>query len=372
MPPTGFEPVSEPCFHGFFLSKNRVERALSLAGLDDRGTGKQFLTRFKKILHKGYKAGQLPHPMALDTLFTYTPFAADPQTGAFTEASYDRYLHEGGIRNVLKMLVTEPFETALKKAAGATFNFDDLTITKKMQLKKSTSWQKIYDKTKTFLEIRADDSRASGIEGLKYVQGAGYCIAADLIGKEIGARIQEFTTASEYPQLSGWERRKKGTCLREIYIPERNYAEITKENAKVCQSVKIFVSSLEDEVLKPYIDANRTWLSQQTGYDKQENIPPEDKSPVIRLRPIAPQKFAIIKLSRVEEPKYEQIINSFTAELETLKEEPSALSQLYRITIQDNQVLVNIKKTCERLATLYKENTLIKARHNIEFSYSVE
>ena len=111
--------------------------------------------------------------MTLDSTFEFTPFEYDPTTGEFTQEAYERYMLDGGLRAALESLVKEPFQEALKESRRDIFSFGELELRKGEHTRTTTSWKKIYEKLKTFLEIRADDSRAAGLPGLKLVQGVG-------------------------------------------------------------------------------------------------------------------------------------------------------------------------------------------------------
>lgn len=307
--------------------------------------------------------------MTLDSTFEFKPFDYNPETGDFTPEAFERYMLDGGLRAALESLVKEPFQEALKASRRESFDFGAVQLKKSEQTRKTTSWKGIYEKLKTFLEIRADDSRAAQLEGLRLVPGVGYCIDLEELEKELADRRKEFTDEISYVQVNGWKRLGRNESITSILVPDRNYSEITLENARVCQDVRKFISALERDCLKQYLAANKKWHVVQTGYDNKEQIPPKDKSPVTRVHLVGRHP-VVVKLVREEVPQYEKAIPQLAEELDALKTEGTPAAASYRFKREDGTVLVNIRSVKERLEKLLSEPK-IEARYNIDPAYSV-
>jgi len=295
--------------------------------------------------------------MNIEPKFLYTPIEVREDL-TISEPEFLQYLRASGTQKILETLVIDPFNEALKSDGKPKYDFG-FKITRTDMSKDSTSWQPIFEKFKTYLEIRADDSKAKEMSDLKYIEGLGYCINIDLIIEEIEKRKKENTSHSEYPQMN-WPRKKKSEPnLRDIFIPDRNYSEINLENARICLNAKRFNSGLENEVINTYKGINQEWLFRETGFNA-EKIPPKEVSPITRFREIV-NNYVLIQLVREDKGNYPELMNIIIADLNKIKSgENGELSRLYNVSKQDDSIFINIKKIKDRLDSLFKFNTDVR------------
>lgn len=273
------------------------------------------------------------------------------QKGTLDVAMYEQYLVQSFWPSQLDMIVLNPLEKALKGSSKSEHDAGDFVVKISEGSSTSTSWKQVYEKLKTFIEIRSGDSRVKGLAKLKYKRGIGYSISIESLLKEIEDRIDEFTSTSTYP-LIGWPRSKDSEPpVRDIVIPELAYSEIAPEALRIGLQVRRFNNSLEEEVIKAYKTANKRWIKEATGYDR-ENIPSKEISPVIRFRHVGDLRYITINLVREDKPDYKAVVQKLVAELNALQQgHGGEIAELYRAT----NGFVNIKRLGDRLENLFKE-----------------
>ena len=127
--------------------------------------------------------------------------------GNISENDFDLYISQPRWGAVAKKMAIEPLEDAMKNKDIEEFNFKDFTVKRKIQSKSTTSWQKAYDTLIEFLNIRADDSRAYNMDGLKEFPGIGYCISSYDLKKAIAGFVKDNTSHSEFAKLY-WPNKK--------------------------------------------------------------------------------------------------------------------------------------------------------------------
>ena len=283
--------------------------------------------------------------------YLFKPLNVD-QKGTLDVAMYEQYLVQSFWPSQLDIIILNPLEKALKGSSKIKHDAGDFVLKISEGSTTSTSWKQIYEKLKTFVEIRSDDSRAEGLPDLKYKPGIGYCISIESLLKEIEDRIDEFTSTSTYP-LIGWPRSKKSDPpVRDVVLPELDYLKITPEALRVGLQVRRFKNSLEEEVIKAYKTANERWIKEATAYDR-ENIPSKEISPVTRFRHVGDLRYIAINLVREDKPNYQAVIDSLVAELKALQQgQRGEIAELYRATQDD---FVNIKRLGDRLENLFKD-----------------
>lgn len=295
--------------------------------------------------------------------YIYKPFdSAKVENGVVDIGMYEQYLQQSFWPSQLELLVIEPLNEAIKKSRKEEHTFKNFTVTVSPGGRPSTSWSEIYEKFKTFLEIRSDDSRAADIPGLEYKEGIGYCISIENVSKEIEERIEEFTTESSYLQVN-WPRKKKNEQpLRDILVPNIDYSKISEEAALADFHARRFKSSLEEEIIEEYTRANEIWMKQQTGYDR-EKIPTKEKSPVKRVRHVGDLRYIVINLVREDKPDYKTIIQTILSDLKAI--EQGARGELWESYRPTDDSFVNIKKLAERLDNLHNKNIKPDVRYEI-------
>ena len=139
--------------------------------------------------------------------YQYTPLTIDAD-GMIDRVMYEQYLMQSFWPSQLELIVIGPLNDAIKKSGKPEHDFKEFTVTVSNQNKSSTSWSEVYEKVKTFLEIRSDDGKAAEMPELKYVEGIGYCISIESILKDVEDKVKEFTSKSSYPRVN-WPRKKR-------------------------------------------------------------------------------------------------------------------------------------------------------------------
>jgi hypothetical protein len=173
----------------------------------------------------------------------YKPFKFS-EDGEFDTENYWKYFWGKNSYLPQVKFVIDIYAEKMKNSSRDEWKFGDIKITKRMQRKVSVKWKEVYEKLKTFLEIRADDSRAKEMEGLKFFKGIGYCIAIDNVLAEIGKRKEEYTTESEDQRIV-WPSQKDE--IYSISIPEQviERPAITEENIRIVLACRSFKSGIE-------------------------------------------------------------------------------------------------------------------------------
>jgi hypothetical protein len=302
--------------------------------------------------------------MKIDIELAYTPVSPK-----ITEADWDVYSLDPRKGPVAEIVAIAPFEEAMKSKVEASgdkkvFTFGDLKVTGSMQTKPSKSWEKVYSSVMHFLSLRADDSRAFDMDGVKPFDGVGYCILASDVLDFIGKQEDKYAGESTFPQLF-WPKTKKDEKLpTEILLPGRDFSRITEENARVVLEAKRFCSGLKALVVDAFKDANKAWYEGETKLSL-DNLP-EIGEDVRRARKIARGKYVVVNLVREEVPQYAEIISTLRTELTDLA--GGNPLEGYRTKAQKEGVYVNIKNVSERLALerLAKEGLVTsKGRYEI-------
>lgn len=284
----------------------------------------------------------------------YTPFKAT-ETGEFDESALECYLKAEPNIRIVETIVIDPFDEKLKESDRDEWIFGGLVLKRIQKSRSDTRWKEVYEKIETFLEIRSDDSRAKGTEGVQYFDGLGYCISTAAVLAELEQREKEFTSHTEWDQID-WPRAKRNEpAVRSVAIPNRSYRQLNEENARIALACRRFRSGLEKEVIKAYKGANEAWLTAQTGWSK-ENIPPAADSPVERVRQIG-KRYVVVQLIREENPQYHQVLT-------TLEQEMKSPSKL-RLKEEKGDFYVNIKALRELLQSLYKSSIIVDCRYVI-------
>ncbi|MGV8152073.1 MAG: hypothetical protein ACP5OG_03255 [Candidatus Nanoarchaeia archaeon] len=271
--------------------------------------------------------------------------AIESENGNLNEEDYDNYMISPGQIIIVKAVAINPLEKTLKETEKDVFEFDNFKVSRKMQKRENTSWEKIYTSLKTFLEIRADDSRVYNMKDLPYFEGLGYCISTEQLRDFISKESEKNTSVSEFPLLF-WPRMKKDDSYQtRILIPSRDYSNINNENAQIVLNAKNYCSGLEKQVVDTFKDANQTWYEKETGFNK-DNLP-QDKGGIKRERFIADGKYAFVNLVREEKPQYKEIIDTLLTEVSDLENEVALKG--YKFKKEKGKTYVNIKNLYERL-----------------------
>src|SRR3989338_976736 len=279
----------------------------------------------------------------------YTPLSIDAN-GMIDKGMYEQYLVQSFWPSQLELIVIEPLNDAIKNSGRLEHDFNDFKVKVSNKNSSSTNWSEVYEKVKTFLEVRSDDSKAAKMPELKYVEGVGYCISIESILKEIKDNVDRFTSKSSYLQVNWPKKKRDEPPVRDVIIPNIDYSRISREAALIALLAKRFCSSLEEEVIKAYKTANEIWIGRETGYSR-ETIPPKEESPLRRVRHVGDLRYIAINLVREDKHNYGTLMNTIAAELSAIKEGGSGeFWELYRPT---RDGFVNIKRLLERLENLY-------------------
>ncbi|MBR9705889.1 hypothetical protein GOV14_02525 [Candidatus Pacearchaeota archaeon] len=295
----------------------------------------------------------------MDIELQYSPIISN--NGNLTVKDYDNYLTSQGSVLIAKALAVGPLETAMKDALEEqeidVFEYDDLKVKGKFQTRDNASWEKVYNSVLKFLEIRADDARAYDMDGLKALEGLGYCISTTDLRDFINGEVKKATSHSEFFQLY-WPRKKKDEEFpTTILLPNRDYGRITEENVRAVLTAKRFCKGLETNVIDAFKTANRVWHEHETGYNNTDKLP-TDKGGIKRARKISNGRYAFVNLIRKETPKYHEALDFMLAEISDM--ENKVFIKGYKSRQECGDTFVNIKNLYEQLGTeKLKEKDLV-------------
>ena len=226
----------------------------------------------------------------------------------------------------------------------------------------SISWKSVYEKLKTFFEIRQHDSRLADFPRVQYTAGAGYLMPIDDILSEIKGRIDEFTSVSDERSVKWPRKSPNDEPVRSLLLAtDIDYSKPTLEAGTSALKAKRFIGSLEKEVLEEYKRANQLYLKEQTGYDKN-NLPPEGIAPLTRARILGEGRYIAIQLTREDRRDYSFAINQLINDLSAIQKGQARLWERYR---NINLELVNIKNVAEQLDALVEQTKKTNGRYNI-------
>lgn len=285
----------------------------------------------------------------------YRPFEAGPK-GEFGASELDYYMKVSRYPNIISALFLEPLQEKMKSSEREEFVHGNIKVTKSFMVKKATRWETAYNSLKMFLDIRADDSRAKDIAGLRKFDGVGYCISVSNVMAAIGNFVDDATTKSEYTQLN-WPRMKKGENYpREIFVPTRKISIGKLDILKPALLARKFCSGIENEVFNAYENANKLWHKAQTSYSS-ENPPSETDSPIVLPRQLGKGSYIIVTLSRVKESDYGAIFGGLRSDLTAINAGliDSEFWRDYRRKDDEGTMYVNIKRLKDKLGALYEE-----------------
>lgn len=285
----------------------------------------------------------------------YKPIQID-EKGTINEAIFLQYIEQSPWCSLLERLVISPLNNSIIKSGKEKFDFGDFKVSVSRKEKSSTSWSKVYEKVKTFLEIRSEDSKAGEYPNLKYEKGLGYCISIEDVLREITDRKNEFTSRNNEPILIWPKIKNTEPPLRGLIIPDINYSKIMKETALISMRARRFKKSLTSEVIDAYKEANEIWIKRETGYDR-DNMPPEDISLISRVRHIGNLRYILINLVREDKHDYKAIIETIFSDLAAIKE--GKREQLWKI-YRPAENFVNLKRLVERLNAIYNSPDNVK------------
>ena len=275
-----------------------------------------------------------------------------------TEPDFDNYVFSSALTiDIPKKVIIEPLEEALKDSDEKEFIFSGGKVTKSVG-GESTSWKPVYDSVLQFLRIRADDSRAFNMDGVKQFEGVGYCILIPDLKGFIEERIKENTSSSDSITLNWPKVKKNEEYPTRLTLPRKDYSETSTENIELCLKAKRFCSGLKEGVIGIFKDTNQAWFETRTGYNKN-NLPERENSPLREIREIAEGKFVFINLVREEKPQYKEIVSFLTTKLNDLSN--GVVLEGYKTKQAKEGVYVNIKNVHERLQEdRLKKDDLIK------------
>lgn len=278
------------------------------------------------------------------TKFSYRPLNLEE---SITSQDYIDYIERPGHTRIIQLWAIDPLEEAMKRSKREEFEFDDKKITKSFIKKQETSWKKVYDSLLDFLEIRADDSKAFNMDGVKPFEGIGYCILIPDLRAFTKNAEKNSISKSAYEQLN-WPRMKKNESFpNEIALPEVDYKVVNEENLRNILIAKRFCSGLEKEVVEPFKEANIKWFERETSYSK-DKLPTTEQSPITIKRDIEEGRYIAISLIRAEKPQYQQIISHLNSELDDL--ENDVVLPGYKTKRTKEGAYVNIKNVKDRLS----------------------
>ncbi len=299
----------------------------------------------------------------MEITLSYTPLRL--RGGQMSENDFDLYIAQPKWGSFAGKIAIEPLEQSMKEKDKDGFKLGNITVTRKMRSKSSTSWQGVYNSLQEFLGIRAVDGRQFNMDGLKKIDGLGYCILTSDLKKKISEIVTVKTSKSEYPQLY-WPKVKKGEEFpTDIVLPDVDYRKITPQNAAIVLKAKRFCSGLEKGVVTAFKDANQKWFEDETGYN-EDNLPVKDDSPVKRLRMLARNKPVFVQLVREDVLEYQQVIDRVLTEMADL--EAGNPINGYKVSREGKNTYVNIKNLRDRLEfdRLEKDDLVkVKGRYEI-------
>lgn len=297
-------------------------------------------------------------------IFSYTPLVFEGEGGDENRITREQFANKirlsGAISFINKAVIT-PFETALEQSGLEKICCGSFDVCVALKAgKKSKSWKNVYEQLNTFLEIRADDSRADGQQDVKAIPGIGYCIGVSALMMHIGKLVEEETKVPQPSRKIEWPERADFPYPTELVIPAINYREPNQESACAVWQARELTGGAVENVIKPFSQELQRWFYAQTGYRKPDKLPSKEKGFVERTLAIEPGSYIQIQLIPEETPKYQDIIKLVTSELRAIAEDKP--SHVFRNTKQPDGQYVNIKSVYNFLErdNLAKEG-LIKA-----------
>jgi len=274
-----------------------------------------------------------------------------------TPAELDYYMRVSSYPDIIDTVFLSPLVEKMEKSARDEFVFDDIKVTKSTTAgKPTTRWETVYRCLKGFLDIRADDSRAKDVEGLRKFEGIGYCIAVDDVIAEFNKYAKDATSVPESKTRIVWPKVKKGeTYPREVSVP---YERVNLGNLEVLKPALAairFWTGIKADVIKPYEDSNKQWLKEQTGCGA-DNLPSSEESPVVAARQLGKGSYVVISLTRVQDPDYGTIMSTLSVDLTAMRVslDSGGFWRDYRRTDDKGVAYVNIKRLKDRLDTLFE------------------
>jgi hypothetical protein len=287
--------------------------------------------------------------------FNYRPLKTG-ENGELTQGEFDYYMNVSAYPAIIDALLLTPLQEKLKKSEREELKFEDIKITKTDASSSATRWESVYSKLENFLSIRADDSRAKDMKELQKFDGIGYCIAVNDLLVAIDKFVDDATSDSKYVKLN-WPRMKKDEEYpREISIPTGKILIGELDILRPALLARKFCTGINNEVLKPYEEANKIWFAQQSGYSA-EHPPKADDSPVNIPRELGKGSYIIVGMERVQESDYKAVFSVLIPDLKiiALGSQDSEFWRDYRRTDSKGAAFVNIKRVQDKLVALYDE-----------------
>jgi len=254
--------------------------------------------------------------------FQYKPLSqksAAPNECGLTKAHFIGKMELEGAIAIVKKAVINPFEERFKESS---LELDCGTFTLKTKPSKtsaSTRWKDIYTDLYSFLEIRADDSRAASQKDVEYLEGSGYCISVQALQDQI-AKFQENRTseASESIAIDWPSKKKTEEYPTQLTIPARDYRQITPETAITTLQAKRFTAGVIPNYTTPFKDELKRWFTANTGFDAKDRIPDEETGFVERTLELAPGSYIQVQLIPEDTPQYEEVLEDVSIHLTDL------------------------------------------------------
>ena len=297
-----------------------------------------------------------------EMIFGYKPFnlpETDSKENRIKRVHFSRKMRLEGTLTFLKARIINPFEEAAKKSylEEKLEELDEEFKVESSQRPPSTSWKEVYEGILSFLEIRAEDSRAFKQDEVEYIQGVGYTIKLDALTERINKLKEEATSKPGTTPKLIWPKRKKEELVRKVSLPNRDYSEINPEDYNSVLQTKKFCTDAKKEVIDAFEKELIRWFEVNTGYSK-DNIPKKEIKHVERTLEIAVGSYIQVQLIREENPEYKEIISSVISKLEAIKQgEPVSIFKHSQIKGHN---FVNIGSIKDYLAkdNLEKENLI--------------
>lgn len=302
-----------------------------------------------------------------EMVFAYRPIEFTGIEGTdnrVTPEQFARKMELEGTASFIKANVIVPFEESFKDKSIEKLCCGDFDIERNSAPSKpSISWKSVYEGLKSFLNVRADDSRAQSHDDVRFIEGVGYCIEAGALERQIEKLMEESTSEPSDSGSIRWPTKKREEDLpQRIQVPRRDYYKVNQENGITVLKAKRFVSGIKEYVLTPFEEELKRWFEVNTGYCVPDSIPDKEAGHVERVLELAPGSYIQVQLVRKEDPKYKEVIDKVNEALADVREDRPV--QLFKRTIQGRTNYVNIKSlndfmTPDSLAT----NDLIKVGH---------
>ena len=255
-----------------------------------------------------------------------------------------------GMNAFLGKRVIEPFEDSVRQSylekKLSPFSNEGFKIESSPK-PLSTSWKEVYEGILSFLEIRAEDSRAFSQDEVEYIQGIGYTIKLDSLIERINKLKEEAASKPSLTTKISWPKKEKGEFARKISLPDRDYSRINVENYHSVLQAKRFCTDAKKEVIDPFKQELIRWFEINTGHQRPNNIPDNKTRHVERTIEIASGSYIQVQLVREENPRYIEVISDIISELEKIKE--GNTSSLRHSEIKGHQ-FVNIGSIKEYLS----------------------